>query len=215
MPATFDNIAAAAAWYDAWLGQAALPLWSSTGVDLAHGLFHEALSVEGVPVEGPRRARAQARQVFVFASAATAGYGAQWLPAAQAGYARFLEVYRRSDGLFLRRAAGDGTPLEDEADVYDQAFALLAMAALQVADPSAGDFAGDAARTLAGLQARRALAGGFQETGRASLPGQLPHAPLRERAGVGGRGVGGGRRTAVDGAQRRDRGAGDEPVHRC
>jgi mannose-1-phosphate guanylyltransferase/mannose-6-phosphate isomerase len=165
MPATFDNIAAAAAWYDAWLAEAALPLWASAGVDSGRGLFQEALSIAGAPVEAPRRARAQARQVYVFASAATAGYGARWLDVAQTGYGRFVEVYRRPDGLFLRRAAADGTPLEEEADVYDQAFALLAMAALQAADPGAGDFAGDAARTLAGLQARRAPAGGFRETG--------------------------------------------------
>ncbi len=165
MPATFDNIAAAAAWYDAWLAEAALPLWASAGVDSELGLFQEALSIAGAPVEAPRRARAQARQVYVFASAATAGYGARWLQVAQTGYGRFVEVYRRPDELFLRRAAADGTPLEDEADVYDQAFALLAMAALQVADPAAGDFTGDAARTLAGLQARRGPGGGFRETG--------------------------------------------------
>jgi mannose-1-phosphate guanylyltransferase/mannose-6-phosphate isomerase len=133
MPATFDNIAAAAAWYDAWLAEAALPLWASAGVDSGRGLFQEALSIAGAPVEAPRRARAQARQVYVFASAATAGYGARWLDVAQTGYGRFVEVYRRPDGLFLRRAAADGTPLEEEADVYDQAFALLAMAALQAA----------------------------------------------------------------------------------
>ena len=48
MSATFDNIAAAAAaWYDAWLAEAALPLWASAGVNPGRGLFQEALSVGG------------------------------------------------------------------------------------------------------------------------------------------------------------------------
>jgi mannose-6-phosphate isomerase len=162
MSARFPSTAEAARWFEAWLAEAALPLWAGAGVDRAHGLFHETLSVEGAPVEAPRRARAQARQVFVFATAASAGYGAQWLSVAEAGYAQFLACYRRPDGLFLRRASADGTPIDGDADVYDQAFALLAMAALQSA--GAGDFAGDATVTLAGLQARRAPAGGFRES---------------------------------------------------
>lgn len=110
-----------------------------------------------------RRARAQARHVFVFASAARAGLGDHWADVAKAGYAPFLRVYRRPDGLFLRRAAGDGTPVETDADVYDQAFALLAMAALEAIDPGGG-YAADAQRTLTGLQARRTPAGGFEES---------------------------------------------------
>ena len=41
MPAPFDTLAAAAAWYDAWLREAALPLWASAGVDPRGGLFQE------------------------------------------------------------------------------------------------------------------------------------------------------------------------------
>jgi len=164
MPPSFTSTAEAALWFSAWLREAALPLWAGAGVDRAGGLFQEALSVAGEPVEAPRRARAQARQVFVFATAATEGFGAEWLATAQSGYAQFLGRYRRADGLFLRRANADGTPLETDAEVYDQAFALLAMAALQVADPTTGNFAGDAATTLAALQGRRAPAGGFRES---------------------------------------------------
>jgi mannose-6-phosphate isomerase len=165
MSAPFDTLAAAAAWYSTWLRDAALPLWAGAGVDSAGGLFHEALSVEGAPVEGPRRARAQARQVFVFASAVTAGYGERWLPVAKTGWARFVEAYRRPDGLFINRAAADGTPIDTEADIYEQAFALLAMAALQAADPSQRALAIEAERTRAALQARRVPAGGFRENG--------------------------------------------------
>jgi mannose-1-phosphate guanylyltransferase / mannose-6-phosphate isomerase len=164
MPPRFATLSEAARWFDAWLAEAALPLWAGAGVDPAGGLFQEALSIDGRPVEAPRRARAQARQVFVFASAATAGYGERWLPVARAGWARFAAVYRRPDGLFINRASGDGAPVDEGADLYEQAFVLLAMAALQAADP-AGEFAGEAERVLAALEARRAPAGGFREAG--------------------------------------------------
>ncbi|WP_372784471.1 AGE family epimerase/isomerase [Phenylobacterium sp.] len=165
MPSRFATLSDAAAWYDAWLGEAALPLWASAGVDPVGGLFQEALTADGRPVEGPRRARAQARQVFVFASAAAAGYGERWLAVAQTGWARFAAAYRRPDGLFINRAAADGTPLDKGADVYEQAFALLAMAALEGADPGAGDRPGEAGRTLDALETRRVPAGGFREAG--------------------------------------------------
>jgi mannose-1-phosphate guanylyltransferase/mannose-6-phosphate isomerase len=165
MPPSFDTLADAAAWYDAWLREAALPLWASAGVDPAGGLFQETLSVEGRPVEAPRRSRTQTRQVFVFASAAAAGYGARWLPVARHGWERYLEVYRGPDGLFINRAAGDGTPLDVAADTYEQAFALLAMAALDKADQAGPGRADEAERTLAALQDRRAAGGGFRENG--------------------------------------------------
>jgi len=84
--------------------------------------------------------------------------------AADPRWARFVDVYRRPDGLFINRAAGDGTPLDREADVYEQAFALLAMAALQAADPSR-PLEEEAARVLQALHDRRAAGGGFRENG--------------------------------------------------
>jgi mannose-1-phosphate guanylyltransferase/mannose-6-phosphate isomerase len=165
MPPTFETLSAAALWYEAWLGEAALPLWAGAGVDPLGGLFQETLSVAGAPIEAPRRARAQARQVFVFASAAAAGYGDRWRPVARAGWERFVAVYRRPDGLFINRAAADGAPIDTGVDIYEQAFALLAMAALQAVDSSAGDLVSEASRTLAALQDRRVPGGGFRESG--------------------------------------------------
>jgi mannose-6-phosphate isomerase len=163
MSAPFETLADATRWFRAWLAEAALPLWAGSGFDAGRGLFQEALSVEGRPVESGRRARVQARQVFVYAQAARAGFGEQWREIAQAAYRRFLAVYRRPDGLFLRRATPDGVVLDAAADVYDQAFALLAMAALQAVDP-AGGYEADAARTFAALELRRAPGGGFRES---------------------------------------------------
>ncbi len=165
MSPRFDTLSAAAGWYDSWLKEAALPLWASVGVDPGNGLFQETLSIEGHLIEAPRRARAQARQVFVFASAVTAGYGDQWLSVAKAGWARFVQAYRRPDGLFINRVAADGTPIDTNADIYEQAFALLAMAALQAADPSNRELAVEAECLRAALQDRRVAGGGFRENG--------------------------------------------------
>ncbi len=165
MSPRFDTLSTAADWYASWLGEAALPLWAGAGVDPEGGLFHETLSIEGRPIEAPRRARAQARQVFVFASAVTAGYGDEWLHVAKAGWTRFVQAYRRPDGLFINRVAADGTPIDTEADIYEQAFALLAMAALQAADPSNRELAVEAERSRAALQDRRVAGGGFRENG--------------------------------------------------
>ena len=164
MAPRFDTLSDAAAWYRAWLSEAALPLWAAAGVDPVGGLFQESLNLEGCPVEAPRRARAQARQVYVFAKAAQAGYGAQWLTVAQTGWTRFVAAYRRPDGLFRNRVAADGTSLDGAADSYEQAFALLAMAALQAAD-SAASFEAQASGVLDALQARRVASGGFRENG--------------------------------------------------
>ncbi|MBS0333726.1 MAG: AGE family epimerase/isomerase [Proteobacteria bacterium] len=161
----FDTLSDAARWYEAWLVEAALPLWAGAGVDSVGGLFHEKLSVEGAPVEAPRRARAQARQVFVFAEAARAGYGDEWLGVARTGFARFLAVYARPDGLVMNSATADGTPIDREADNYQQAFLMLAQAALTEADPANPSLEPQAERALAALASRRTPDGGFRELG--------------------------------------------------
>lgn len=165
MAAEMKTLAEAARWYGDWLKDAALPLWSGAGVDAERGFFHEALTVEGEPHVAPRRSRVQARQVFVFATCARLGYGAELAPIARRGFEGLVANYRRPDGLFINSVAVDGTPHDEGIDMYEQAFALLAMAALHGADPSVGDLPAAAQRTLASLQDRRVASGGFQESG--------------------------------------------------
>ncbi|HEY3947696.1 AGE family epimerase/isomerase [Phenylobacterium sp.] len=163
MTSEFDTLEGAARWYEAWLAEAALPLWADAGIDPAGGLFQEKLSVEGRAVEAPRRSRSQARQVFVYAEAARAGYGGRWLETARTGFARFLTAYQRPDGLVMNSAASDGTPLDREADNYQQAFLMLAQAALTAAGEP--NLEAPAARALAALGDRRTAGGGFRENG--------------------------------------------------
>lgn len=161
----FVTIPQAAAWYDAWLRDAALPLWSTAGVDAASGLFQEALTVDGAAYPAPRRFRVQARQVFVFASAARAGYGPQWLPVAVRGFEAFAPRYETGDGSFINRIAEDGTPVDRGVDIYEQAFALLAMAALHAGGAGIVGLEARAERTLAALDDRRVAGGGYRESG--------------------------------------------------
>lgn len=115
-----------------WLRADAYPLWATQGYDRIRGGFQEALTNTGPNAEQPRRARVQARQIYCFARAASLG----WSPAQAArlvsdGLQHFLARYRRPDGLFRALVAADGSTLDDRAVLYDQAFALLALAESQ------------------------------------------------------------------------------------
>src|SRR5262249_14242323 len=71
--------------------------------------------------------------------------------------AYFEKHYRRPDGLFRTLVAADGTVVDDEARLYDQAFALLAW--------SATGEEGKALDLISRLDAWRHPAGGWRETG--------------------------------------------------
>ncbi len=175
MPIRADPIVAAASVRDrllGWLVRDAVPLWSTRGVDQKSWAFVECLDPEGAAPLVPRRARVQPRQVYAFAHAA--GYGMPELePIALRGLDAFIEHYGRPDGLFRTLVGTNGAPLDESVLLYDQAFALLGMAAGQqiaaVWEPSALDL-------LAAL--RRDL--GRPDGGFAS--GRSPDRPLESNA---------------------------------
>jgi len=158
-----------AAWaerYDSWLRTSALPLWWALGADHAGGGFHEALDARAGPVAAPRRARVQARQAYVYATAARLGFPGPWRQAAEHGLDFFLSRYERSDGLFATLVSADGDTLDDTPMLYDQAFALLAMAAVARIAPDRQDLGDRARRHLDSLSLMRAPGRGFVENGR-------------------------------------------------
>lgn len=164
-PAPFDTVELAQVWFDRWLRTSALPLWWTLGADHVKGGFHEALTPEGAPVEAPRRSRVQTRQTFVYATAGQLGWQGPWRQAAWHGMTYFLARYRRPDGLFRALVSEAGEPLDETAALYDQAFALLAMATLNAVDPGHVDLVSEGQRLLAALQGLRHPAGGFREEG--------------------------------------------------
>ncbi|WP_395672183.1 AGE family epimerase/isomerase [Phenylobacterium sp.] len=162
MTTPFNTLAAARAWYADWLTQDALPLWRNVGIDPRTGAFEEKLTVEGQPIAAPRRARVQARQVWSFASAASAGWGADYAAVARRGFEAYRTAYQRPDGLYAFSVDENGEIIDAQSWLYEQAFTLLAMAVLERLD---GDLRDEAYALRGALQALRNPAGGWREEG--------------------------------------------------
>lgn len=108
-----------------WFWQTALPFWANRGRD-PEGGFHDALDDAGRPIQAAHRLRVQARQVYVFARAGSAGWDGPWRDLVEHGLDFLAGSMRRPDGLvwsIWSDGAGQGLAL------YDQAHALLALAA--------------------------------------------------------------------------------------
>lgn len=138
-----------------WMSGAALPYWFAHGLDHEMGGFRECTMYDGE--EPARRARVQPRQAWSYAVAGEKEWSGPWRLAVGAALDAMEAHYRRPDGLFRTLAAADGTALDDEARLYDQAFALLAWSVTGNEDK--------ALDLIGRLEAWRHPAGGWRETG--------------------------------------------------
>jgi len=158
-----------AAWDDAaglraWLMGSALPLWHARGIDSIHGGFVEWLDQDARAITGAKRCYPQARQIYAFARAGLMGWDGPWRATVEAGLDFFLGAYFRPDGLVRLRVSADGTVEDETPRLYDQAFALLALATALRALPGRADLETRAVCLRDRLFAdRRAPAGGFIE----------------------------------------------------
>ena len=162
-PPVPPSIRAQAANLRRWLFAEALPLWCSVGRDREAGGFHELLDQSAAPLRVAKRARVQARQAYVFATAGLLGWDGAWPEAALSGLEHLDRCYRRPDGLYLCLASHDGAPLDATARLYDQAFVLLALARLCAAGVRPDAMESAAAALREALSAFRHPAGGFRE----------------------------------------------------
>jgi len=168
----------------AWLIDQALPTWATTGVDRQAGGFFEAIDLQGHAVEAPRRTRVVARQVYVFATAARHG----WLAGADAlvehGLAFMLQKLRRENGSFASSVRPDGTLVDARFDLYEQAFALFALAAARRDRPDRAALHDEAKALLQALRRHwRHPSIGFEEAAPRTLPLRSnPHMHLLEAA---------------------------------
>lgn len=122
-----------------WLLQDAYPRWAAAGWDHTGGGFHERLAPTGPVVTDARRARVQLRQIYSFARATPLGWRGDPRPLVSDGLDHVYAHYRRADGLFRALLGPDGAVREERALLYDQAFALLALAeAHRLLGPAAG-----------------------------------------------------------------------------
>jgi mannose/cellobiose epimerase-like protein (N-acyl-D-glucosamine 2-epimerase family) len=112
-----------------WITDAALPLWTRAGVDLAHGGAVEALDFNGADAALPyKRVRAQARQAYAFTHGQLAGWTGDGARCADHVWSFLQDKARRADGGWVRRLNRDGSVLDPVADAYDTAFILFALA---------------------------------------------------------------------------------------
>jgi mannose/cellobiose epimerase-like protein (N-acyl-D-glucosamine 2-epimerase family) len=137
-----------------WLVNDAYPLWARYGIDPHNGGFFEALGQDCLGLPFPRRARVHPRQVYAFAQGRAFGWTGDVAGIVGRGMEYFTAHYRRNDGLFRALAAEDGTILDDRALLYDQAFALLGLAAAAAALDARDEFEARAL-VLRGLIERR------------------------------------------------------------
>ena len=127
-----ESLADGAARFADWLRVKALPVWSSLG-QASDGAFAESLSLDGRALAMPRRARVQARQIYVYAAAGAGGWQGPWRSIVQRGLDRLYADYLMPDGLCRTTLTPDGGPLDDTPYLYDQAFVLFALSAAKTA----------------------------------------------------------------------------------
>ena len=111
-----------------WLATQALPLWSSTGVDLIDGGFVERLTPVGGRIADVRRARLVARQIFVFKSAADLGWDGPSDLLVRHGVAALLDRHVSDAGDVIPRYIPSERRGEGGFDLYDHAFVLFGLA---------------------------------------------------------------------------------------
>ena len=166
-----------------WVRAHALPLWAEQGVDKVRGGFHERLRPDGTPDETvARRARVQARQIYVYCHAHALG----WFDGERlAGRALDLLVERawKADGApgWGHLLTPDGELADPKRDAYDHAFFLFALAWHHKVTGDAQSL-GLARETLAFMdEAMAAPTGGYVEALPPALPRrQNPHMHLLE-----------------------------------
>ena len=128
--ATPKALIKSAAQFSGWMRNAALPVWAKTGWDDQRGGFHERLNLDSTPdLDAVRRVRTQARQIYVYAHA----HVLDWFDGkalALNGLDYLVGKAWRMGGAggWVMKLNPDGSVADKTCDLYEQAFALLALA---------------------------------------------------------------------------------------
>jgi mannose/cellobiose epimerase-like protein (N-acyl-D-glucosamine 2-epimerase family) len=154
-----------------WLIDDAYPVWATAGFDAVHRAFNERLIPGAAVPDEPRRARVQTRQVYAYARAGNLGWRGEARPLVEAGLNFFVRHYLRKDGLFHTLVAHDGKLRDDRALLYDQAFALLALASAQEVLGAAPDLVNRGVQLRTKLLQQMHRAGGGFDSG---IPDRTP-----------------------------------------
>ncbi len=158
-----EPLPAAAERFADWLRLRALPTWACLGVS-EQGAFSEGLTLDGRSWSASRRARVQARQIYVYAQAGRLGWDGPWARTATRGLEWLVSRFLRPDGLCRTLLSPEGEPQDEAAWIYDQAFVLLALATVRQAGV-AGDHEALAVKIRENLEGLERPEGGFVEQG--------------------------------------------------
>jgi mannose-6-phosphate isomerase len=110
-----------------WLLDVAAPLWAARG-RTPTGLFAERMTLTGEPDDSYFRTFVQARHIFSFVAIGQMGWNGPWRDLVAETMERLVQSAKRDDGFFVHRLDRDARHLDARADLYDQAFVLLALA---------------------------------------------------------------------------------------
>jgi len=111
----------------AWLLQDALPLWWRVDADHKAGGFYEQIGMDGKPIDGVRRVRVPARQIYSFATGRDLGWNGP-MEAVEHGLNFLITKCYSPRRFFWSNVTPDGAPIGREFDLYDNAFGLFALA---------------------------------------------------------------------------------------
>ena len=145
-----------------WLFEKALPYWALKGADHRHGGFYESLTLQGLPVAGPRRTRTMARQIYVFAKGLLAGWAGASSDLVSHGLLFMQERGRSRSGGWVQSFNTSGEVAQARENFYDQTCMLLALSYAHQAGHNQALQLGQ--ETFAFLDNKLAhIAGGFYE----------------------------------------------------
>jgi mannose/cellobiose epimerase-like protein (N-acyl-D-glucosamine 2-epimerase family) len=148
-----------------WLSEDVFPLWSKQGIDAKTGGFVESLTFDYEPMDVPRRAMVQSRQIYSFLTGTRMGVVSKDVghKAVADGTKYMVDKFSASSGGFIYSINPDGTPKSQNPDLYTQAFALFGLAQAYSVNQKP-EYKERAKSLLKYLRRERAVkAGGFTE----------------------------------------------------
>jgi mannose-6-phosphate isomerase len=111
-----------------WFRAHAMPWWTDHGTDWGGGGFEERFDQTGQAIADPRRTRVTARQVYVASVASSLGWTGDCHAWLNHGLTHLQRRLRLPSGIYAANVSPDGRSIDRSFDLYEQSFALFAMA---------------------------------------------------------------------------------------
>jgi mannose/cellobiose epimerase-like protein (N-acyl-D-glucosamine 2-epimerase family) len=112
----------------AWFAARSMPLWHDVGTDREYGGFHERIDESGLVLRELRRTRVVSRQIYVGSVARGLGWSGDDEAWMRHGLMFLQGRLRQPSGYYAASVHAEGAVGDGRFDLYEQAFALFAMA---------------------------------------------------------------------------------------